>query len=157
MESSSNTNVLYTSLPLGPMQVNSMLDLTSSDFLVFFCGSYVQHQLLFPSFQCSLMFLLKLSSCRGLNLFIPDWLSLLNLNFLFWHHVKIFSGLSKKAFSLRAIFECSPMQPWYNIYPKQFIQVIDYRQEMMITWHCDTLQTRQWHRKYKTQIRTLNW
>ena len=50
------------------------------------------------------------------------------LNFHFWQHVKIFSGLSKRAFSLRAIFECPLMQQWYNNYPRQFIQMIDYGQ-----------------------------
>ena len=37
----------------------------------------------------------------------------------------------------------------YN-YPRQFIQLID-------KGHCNTLQTRQWLRKYKTQTRSLNW
>ena len=44
------------------------------------------------------------------------------------HSVGIFSGLSKRVFSLRAIVECCPMQPWYNNYPRQFIQMIDYGQ-----------------------------
>ena len=128
MESSSNTNVLYTSVPLGPLQVKSMLDLTSSDFLVFSLAVMYSIGSCFHSFQCSLMFPLKLSSCGGLNLSISDWLSLLNLNFYFWHHVKIFSGLSKKTFRLRAIVECSLMQQRYKNYPRQFKQMTDYRQ-----------------------------
>ena len=43
-------------------------------------------------------------------------------------HVKIFSGLSKRTFSLRAIVECSLMQQWYNNYPRQFMQMNDYGQ-----------------------------
>ena len=128
MGSSSNTNVLYTSLPLGTMQFNSILDLTSSDFLVFSMAVRYSISSCFHNFQCSLMFLLKLSSWGGLNLSISDWLSLLNLNFYFWHHAKIFSGLSKRMFRLRALVECSLMQQWYNIYPRQFIQMIDYGQ-----------------------------
>ena len=38
---------------------------------------------------------------------------------------------------------------YYN-YPRQFIQLID-------KGHCNTLQTRQWLRKYKKQTRALNW
>ena len=118
-----NTNVLYTSLPLRPMQVNSMLDLTSSDFFVFSVAIMYSISSCFHNFQCSLMLLLKLSTCGGLNLSTSDWLSLLNLNFYFWHyveisgcgpgfkshfwyHVEIFSGLPNRAISLRAIVEC---------------------------------------------------
>ena len=147
METSSNTNVSRTSLPLGPMQVDSMLGLTSSGFLVF--SVVVMYSIIscFHNFQCSLMFPLKLNSCGRLNL--SDWLLLLNLNFYFWHHVKIFSGLSKRTFSLRAIVECSLMQQWYNNYPRQFTQMIDYGQWIMAKWHCDILQTRQLTQKIK--------
>ena len=110
MEWSSNTNMLDTSLPLGPVQVNSVLDLTSSDFLAFSVAVMYSISSCFHSFQCSLMFPLKLSSCGGLNLSISDWSTLLNLNFYFWHHVKIFSGLSKRMFSLRVIAEHPLMQ-----------------------------------------------
>ena len=124
MESSSNTNVLYTPVPLGSMQVNSMLDLTSSDFLFFSVA--VRYRIsCFHSFRCSQLFLLKLSSCGGLNLMfplkwsscgglnlsIPDWLSLLNLNFHFRHHVKIFSGLSKGVQS-ESDFWMLPLYRW---------------------------------------------
>ena len=42
--------------------------------------------------------------------------------------IEIFSGLSMRAFSLRATVECSLMQQWYNNYPRQFISMIDYGQ-----------------------------
>ena len=72
MESSSNANVLYTFLPLGPMQVNSMLDFTLSDFLVFSVAVMYSISSCFHSSQSLLMLPLKLSSCGGLNLSIPD-------------------------------------------------------------------------------------
>ena len=60
----------------GLIQVNSMLDLTSSGFLVFFVTLMYSLCSCFLNFQCSLIFSLKLISCGGFDLSISDWLSL---------------------------------------------------------------------------------
>ena len=60
MESSSNTNLLHTFLALGPMQVNGMLDLTLSDFLVFSVAVRYNISSCFHNSQCSLMFPIKI-------------------------------------------------------------------------------------------------
>ena len=89
---------LYT---LGPMQVNSILDLTLSDFFNFSATVTYSITSFFHNFQWSLMFPLKLSSCRGLNLSVSGRLLLLKKMFT----SDIMSRISKKVLILKAIIE----------------------------------------------------
>ena len=68
VESSSNTNLIYTCLPFVPVQLGSVLALTSTDFLVFSVSIVYSISSGFHDFLCSVIFLLKLSSCGALNL-----------------------------------------------------------------------------------------